>query len=606
MSKKTGLENAAADFPKKPGIYFFMDSQERVIYIGKARCLRDRVRSYFSSTSDYKVNHILRETERIDFILTDSEREAAFLENNFIRRHQPKFNLRLKDDKSFPYLKLFVQDDYPQVKLSRKVEPDGARYFGPFNPAHQARKTIHLLNRYFGIRSCTEKIPGKRVRPCLEFDIKQCSAPCVGYISRRDYRDRVRQALLFLEGKVDKLLPQLRDKMEAAASRQDFEQAAHWRDLIQTLEHIKDKPKLISVKGENTDIIGFQQKENQAAVYVFHMREGKVAESTGHTFTLKQHETEKSVLAKGIRYHYRKAADIPPKVYLPFAPLDPAEISSEIEKRSGISIKFQVPQKGKNKRLVDLAAKNASNVLEKEAGRVHPLHQLHEQLGLPEFPAVIEGIDISNTGGDESVGSLVVFEDGRPRKDLYRKYKIKTVEGADDVRSIAEVVRRRYSRVQKETGPLPNLILIDGGKGQLNAARSSLKELALGDRPLISIAKREETIFSPRHKDGIQLDPSSPALRLLQCIRDEAHRFAISYHRRLRSKKSLGSLLDHIQGIGPRRKSALLKKYRGVDEIKLAPEEDLRSLVGKTAALCLKKKLNAMDSESHYQSDNNR
>jgi excinuclease ABC subunit C len=255
---------------------------------------------------------------------------------------------------------------------------------------------------------------------------------------------------------------------------------------------------------------------------------------------------------------------------------------------------------------VELASKNARMVLGKEAGPDQHLHQLQEQLGLPEFPSIIEGIDISNTGGDEAVGSLVVFEKGRPRKDLYRKYRIKSVEGPDDVRCIAEVVHRRYSRLQKEASPLPNLILIDGGKGQLNAARRALKELGLGNRPLISLAKREETIFSPRHWNGVQLNPSSPALRMLQFVRDEAHRFAVSYHRRRRSQKSLGSLLDHIQGIGPRRKSALLKKYRGLDEIKLAPEADLDTLVGKIAARRLKKNLDALDLESHKQPDNNR
>lgn len=603
MTKKNNLEQAVSEFPKKPGIYFFKNAQGRVIYIGKARSLRDRVRSYFSGASDYKVKNILRETDNIDFILTDSEREAAFLENNFIRRHQPKFNLRLKDDKSFPYLKITVQDEYPMAKLSRKVEPDGARYFGPFNPAHQARKTIHLLNRYFGIRSCKEDIPGRRKRPCLEYDIKQCSAPCVGIISKEEYRDRVRKALLLLEGKVEKLLPQLRDKMAHAAAKKDFEQAAHWRDLIQTLEHLKDKPKLISVKGENTDIFGFHQKCHQAAVYIFHMREGKVIESSGQIFSTPNQESAASLLAKGIRNHYRETADIPPRVYLPFSPADLDEIIEDIQKQTGVYLKFQVPLKGKKKRLVELAGKNAEIMLEKESGRSRPLHHLQEQLTLPEYPAVIEGIDISNTGGAESVGSLVVFEEGRPRKDLYRKYKIKTVEGADDVQSIAEVVHRRYARLQRETRPLPNLIVIDGGKGQLNAARTALENLGLGDRPLISLAKREETIFSPRHWNGIQLERSSPALHVLQFIRDEAHRFAVAYHRRRRTKKSLGSLLDHIQGIGPRRKAALLKKYRGLEEIKLAPEADLRPLIGPSAALKLKEKLEKLNSDSHNHPD---
>lgn len=598
MSQKSNLEKTADGFPEKPGIYFFKDSRGRVIYIGKARSLRNRVRSYFSVTSDRKVKNILCETERIDFILTDSEREAAFLENNFIRQHQPKFNLRLKDDKNFPYLKMTIRDDYPHVELSRRVEPDGARYFGPFNPARQARKIIYVLNRYFGIRSCKEDLSRHRKRACLEYDIKQCSAPCTGRVTLEEYRERVRNALLLLEGKVNKLIPQLRDKMEAAAAGQDFEQAAHWRDLIHTLEQIKDKPKLISVKTENADIFGFHHKNSQAAVFVFHMREGRVVESSGWTFTQKDKESKESILAEGIRRHYLKTQEIPRNASLPFSPARLPEISAEIKDRTGIRIEFQVPQKGRKKRLVELAAKNAAILLEKETSRAHPLHQLQERLDLPEFPSLIEGIDVSNTSGEGSVGSLVVFQDGQPRKDLYRKYKIRTVTGPDDVHSIAEVVTRRYSRLQRENRPLPNLILIDGGKGQLSAARASLEQLGLGGRPLISLAKREETIYRPGRRNGVQLDLSSPPLLLLRHIRDEAHRFAVTYHRWRRSQKSLGSLLDHVPGIGARRKSSLLKKYRGLEEIQLAPEEDLRAMVGKTAARNLKEKLNRLDTTS--------
>jgi len=586
------LRKKIEGFPRKPGIYFFKNKEGEVIYIGKAHSLLDRVRSYFQPTSDLKITNILAETDDVDFILSGSSREAAFLENNFIRRYQPKFNLRLKDDKSFPYLKLTVQERYPAVNFTRRVEEDGARYFGPFSPALQARKTIQLLSKYFGIRICEESVPGKRKRPCLEYDLKLCSAPCVDYISETEYRERVNNALLFLEGKTDKLLRILRQKMEEASGREEYEQAANWRDLIQTIEQVKEKPKLISVEPENKDIIGFSRDRENISLYVFFMREGKVIESESMFFQEKEKSSESEILFKSLEKFYEGRRSLPDKILLPFEPARKEDLSKILSDLKGRKIKVIIPAKGENKKLVELASRNAESLLQKRSEAWSPLHELKKILGLETAPSRIEGFDISNIGGEESVGSMVVFKNGLPSKDNYRKYKIKTVAGPDDVRSLQEVVRRRYSRIIEEKKDLPDLILVDGGKGQLNAARKTLEELGLGRLPVASLAKKEEVIFTPSRKDGIKLDRTSAALKLFQNIRDEAHRFALSFHRLRRKKRSFASQLDGISGLGKKRKAALLEKYRDLTAIKTADFEELAKVISNKAARALLDKFN--------------
>jgi len=587
-SLKAKIEN----FPEKPGIYFFKDSQNNVIYIGKARSLKDRVKSYFQATSDSKVRNILSETVDLEFILTDSEREATFLENNFIRQYQPKFNLKLKDDKSFPYLKLTLHEKFPGIYLTRRVEEDGAKYFGPFSPAHQARKTIHLINKYFGIRGCEEAVPGKRKRPCLEYDLKLCTAPCVRYISETEYRESIANALLFLEGKTEKLLKILKQKMKETATRQEFEQAALWRDFIQTIEQIKEKPKLISVSLEDKDIFGFSRKEVKVALYVFQMRKGKVIESEGIYLQEKPRTSNREILFSQLFKFYKEKKDLPEKILLPFEQLDRDKVLENLSFLRKEKIKILFPQKGKNRKLVELANKNAEILLRKRSKEISPLREAKEILGLKKIPKRIEGFDVSNIGGEESVASLVVFENGLPHKKDYRKYKIRTVEGPNDVASLQEVIQRRYTRVIQEKKALPDLILVDGGKGQLNAAKKSLERLRLGKLSLISLAKKEEIIFTPAHKQGLRLERTSPALKLFQNIRDEAHRFAISFHRLRREKKSFESPLDGIPGLGEKRKTRLLAKYKSIEEIKKAPIEELARIIGRKAAKELKARLN--------------
>jgi len=526
--------------PKKPGIYFFKNAAGKVIYIGKARQLSDRVKSYFQPTSDPKIQNILAETADIDYILTDSEREAAFLENNFIQQHQPKFNLRLKDDKSFPYLKLSVPERFPGIYFSRKVADDGAKYFGPFSPAHEARKTIHLINKYFRVRSCPEAVPGKRTRPCLEFDLGLCSAPCVGRVSEADYKESVDHALLLLEGKTEKLAGALEEKMRQAAETQNFEEAARWRNLIRILENFKVKPKLISVKPENLDIFGHAREGQCHAFDVFIMRKGKVIES--HEFSSEDDESISAarILSDFIRSYYKEETSYPEKLLLPFEPAEKRDLSKWLSSKAKRKVVLAVPIRGKYKSLLDLAGRNAETSLQKRAQDLAPLTELKKALGLETLPVRIEGFDISNTGGTETVASLVTFESGRPQKEGYRKFKVKTVEGPNDVAGLEEVIRRRYRRVLEEKAPLPDLVFVDGGKPQLGTASRALQSLGLERISVVSLAKKEEIIFSPLHKNGLRLDRTSPALKLLQHIRDEAHRFAVKFHRQRRSKRSFG------------------------------------------------------------------
>jgi excinuclease ABC subunit C len=589
---KDTLKEKLAVLPDKAGIYFFKKENGEIIYIGKARSLRDRVRSYFLPTSDFKVSNIISETVDIDFILTGSEREAAFLENNFVQRYQPKFNLRLKDDKSFPYLKLTVAETFPAVSLTRKVETDGARYFGPFSPASQARKTVHLLNKYFGVRACEEAVPGKRRRPCLEYDLKLCSAPCVGYVGEIEYRENVENALLFLEGKTERLLKNLKERMSGAAERQDYEQAAQWRDLIRTIELIKERPKVISVALENIDIFGLAREKDSVCIYVFFMRKGKVREAEEMVLREDEKVSAPEILSRILKDFYEKSEDIPDKILLPVLSSSITDLEERLSAKKGKRVRISVPKKGKDKKLVDLADRNAEILKKKRQAVPSSLEELASVIGLGAPPLRIEGFDISNTGGDESVGSLVVFEKGRPKNDEYRKYKIRTVEGSNDVASLKEVVLRRYSRILEERQKLPDLVLVDGGKGQLQAAETALRALGLGGLPLVSLAKREEIVFTRKMKEGLRLDRTSPALKLLQFIRDEAHRFAISFHRRRREKKSFASELSGIPGLGEKRRQALLSRFHSLEEIKRAPVEELSTIVGSRIAGILKEERN--------------
>ena len=577
--------------PDKPGIYFFKNGREEVIYIGKARSLRDRVRSYFLENADHKVRAIVADTAEVDFILTGSEKEAALLENNYVQRFQPKFNLRLKDDKSFPYLKITLADRFPGIFLSRRVEPDGSRYFGPYVPAQQARRTIRLLNRFFGLRGCEEAVFKNRRRPCLEHDLGYCSAPCVGLTAAEEYGQSTNNALLFLEGRDKELLPILRDKMKEAAGRQEFEQAAQWRDLMATIQEQRLQPRFISAGGEDKDIVGLSRRGGEAAVHVFLMRKGKVNDSEEWIFRSAEGKNDSRLLAQFLRDFYSGSRALPESVLLPSAPEGQAALERDLSSLRGKRVRLLVPERGGNRSLVGLAVRNAEKILagRAEAQASPALAELQSALGLKAPPLHIEGFDISNTGGTETVGSSVSFLDGRPCKDEYRKYKVRTVEGPNDVACLKEIVGRRLRRLREEAR-LPNLILVDGGLGQLGAAREALRDLDLGEVSLASLAKKNEIVYTAAKPKGLALERTSPALKLLQHIRDEAHRFAVSFHRRRRSRQSFSSLLDGVPGLGPKKRTALLSEFKSLEQIQGLSDEELARRIGRRAAQGLKKK----------------
>jgi excinuclease ABC subunit C len=587
MDAFEALKARAAELPAKPGIYFFKNAAGEVVYIGKARSLRDRVRSYFLPNPDFKVRNILRETADIDFILTGSEREAAFLENNYIQQYQPRFNLRLKDDKSFPYLKITACEQYPGIYFSRRVEPDGARYFGPFSPAHRARSSIHLVNRYFRIRGCEESVFKGRKRPCLEYELHLCSAPCVGAISPEEYRADVENACLFLEGRMPELARTLKARMEKAAAEERFEEAARSRDLLRTIEDYRDRPRAISTSLEDQDVAGLARADGRAAIYVFFMRKGKIRDSEAEAIDAPAGAPDADLLGEFLSVFYRDR-ELPPRLLLPVKPAETTGLQSLL---GWAKVRIVVPRAGRNLKLVEMAGRNAEAFLRRQVGDIVALEELREALRLPLPPRTIEGFDISNTGGEESVGSLVVFRDGRPDKDSYRKFLIRTVEGPNDVASMEEVITRRYRKVLDEGAPLPDLIMVDGGKPQLGAAEKALASLGLSRVPLVAIAKREEILYTPALRDGVRLERTSAALKLIQAVRDETHRFAITFHRGRREKRSFESVLDGIPGLGPKKKAALLAKYQDLDGILTAEPSELAAVIGEKPAAAVKERL---------------
>ena len=525
-------------FPQEPGVYFFKNARGGIIYIGKARSLRDRVRSYFQPSDDSKVAAILAETADVEYVLTASEREAAFLENSFIQQSQPKFNLRLKDDKSFPYLRVTAGDPVPGIYFSRRVGPSPARFFGPFSPAHEARQTIHLVGKTFGLRTCEPAVFRNRKRPCLEYDLKLCAGPCVGLIAEAEYRRNVEDALLFLEGKTERLAEELGKRMRRAAGRQDFEEAARWRDVLKSVEQVRIKPALVSVGLEDQDVVGHASGKGLHAVHVFVMRKGKTVRARQVVRDEPPERTREEVLRDMLSIFYAEA-DIPPRILVPFPPADGKRLAAELSARSGRKVGILAAPRGRARAILAMAERNAERVLATRDEALGALLEVKAVLGLEALPVRIEGFDVSNTQGTETVASMVSFENGRPWKDGYRKFKIRTVEGPNDVAALAEVLKRHYGRVVQEGKSLPDLVLVDGGKPQLHAARRVLNELGLGELPLASLAKREETVFSAGRKSGLRLARTSAALKLLQHVRDEAHRFAISFHRKRRGRRSL-------------------------------------------------------------------
>jgi excinuclease ABC subunit C len=531
------LKEAAAELPDKPGIYIFKNARGEPVYIGKARSLADRVKTYFQPSDDPKVGNILAETTRLDFLLTASEREAAFLENNFIQHYQPKFNLRLKDDKSFPYLRLTVQEAVPGVFFSRKVASDGARYFGPFSPAREAGKTLQLLTKSFRLRSCAAAVFRARKRPCLEFELGNCSAPCVGRIGDEDYAASVRDAVFFLEGRTQELAKTLRERMNEAAAAERFEDAARHRDLLKTIEQIRSRPKAISVRLENQDIIGCAQAGPLRTVHVFHMRGGKVRESKEFVLERDPSLSPEEALREFLDEFY-SGHPLPDKIIVPTMPSGAAALRAGWNAVAKRGVILSVPQRGDGRTLLEWAVKNAEILLRKTSDEHVAVEELKSVLGLRALPVRIDGFDVSHTQGVETVAALVTFLIGRPWKDGYRRYRIRTARKSDDTAALSEALERRFTRIIREGQPLADFVLVDGGLPQLHAGRAVLAGLGLPDLPIGALAKREEIIYTPDRPEGIRLEGTSPALKLVQHIRDEAHRFAVAFHRKRRSKRS--------------------------------------------------------------------
>jgi excinuclease ABC subunit C len=582
--------------PNGPGIYLFKDVQGNVIYVGKAGNLRSRVRSYFGAPSKLssKVQQLALEIEDFEFVVTNSEQEALILESNMIKKHSPEYNVRLKDNKSYPYLKIDVNSDWPVVSITRRVAKDGARYFGPFASAGSVRKTLRLIKRIFPFRSCDKPMDGKDKRPCLDYYIGRCLAPCVGAVEKPEYDDVINQVILFLEGKEEVVLRELKAKMRAAVRQLKFERAALLRDQIEAIEDVIEGQKIAATLRGEKDVIGLVQNEDQAYVELFSIRNNKLIGQDHFTMEGVRGESPEQIMTGFVKQYYASASYIPRLILLQYPVEEPAVLSEWLEQQRKGRVELQVPQRGDKKKLVDSAVENAARGLELAQVKemklevvTAGLQELKRALRLPRLPRRIECYDISNIQGALAVGSMVVLEKGWPRPAHYRRFRIKTVAGADDYAMIRETLMRRFKRAstgEGSWGVIPDLVLIDGGRGQLNAALGVRKELGLAV-PMASLAKENEEVFTPGNPEPICLPKDSPALHILQRARDEAHRFAVSYHRKLRHKEAVASALDDIPGIGPRRKRALLRRFGSVEAIRQASLEELGQTESITPAL---------------------
>ena len=562
------LKKKALSAPLSPGVYVFKDSTDRPIYIGKASKLKERLRNYFSS-KDPKVVRMLAEAVSLEFFETRTEKDAFFLENELIRKYQPKYNIRLRDDKSYPYLEITMGNEFPGIYIARRARRKGSLYFGPFVPALWARRIKDLISILFGIRQCREKLDGKRDRPCLDYYIGRCAAPCVGFISRDDYMQRVKRAIDFLKGNVERERQRLKQEMWNAAKNMNFERASYLRDLFFTVEEFSRRPTFDL--NETTDIFGFYQQGTKWALRVERIR-GKRREPK--SFSGESLEPDPVI---AIVQFYERVKNIPQRIVTAFTLIGGERLKEYIKEKFGRDVALETPVGDEN-----FIAERIQREAERLVVGIRPEEELSEVLALPSVPYRIEGMDISHFSGKEVVGSVVVFEGGKPVKEEYRHYKLD--EKNDDFANLAEMVKRRY---QKHTPP--DLLLIDGGRGQLSAVLEALSELGIKVNA-ISFAKGEERIFTPE-RDFV-LPGDSQALKLLQRIRDEAHRFAIGFHRKVRQRREFKTVLEEVKGIGKKRMLELLRKYRSLDEIRNASEEELAAIVGKSEAKALKEKLN--------------
>lgn len=587
--------------PSSPGVYLFKDARGNILYVGKAVNLKHRVGSYFGAGQKLtpKIGRMVSKIADLEYFVTASEQEALILELNLIKRHHPRYNVRLKDDKTFPYLKIDLAEDWPRVHITRRLEENGGRYFGPFASAKSIRQTLKLLKGIFPFRSCSKPITGTDVRPCLDYHIGNCLAPCIGAVSRREYAEVIRQVVLFLEGRQERVVKELKQQMERAAENMEFEKAARLRDQIQAVEQVVEGQRIAArVRGEQ-DVIAFKGDRDQAYVQVFFIRGGKLIGRESFLLQGTSDEAPGRIMSSFIKQFYASAPHIPPHLLLQHPVEDRAMLQEWLSGKRGNRVEIQVPRRGNKKQLVNIVAENVRQGLEQlkikqlaSPGALSAaLEEIKRELALPRLPVRIEGYDISDIQGAAAVGSMVVFEQGRPKPSHYRRFRIKTVSGIDDYAMLGEVLKRRFRRGGDASGSwavMPNLVLIDGGKGQLSAALTAMKEVGAESIPAAALAKENEEIFIPSSSKPIVLPRSSPGLQLLQRLRDEAHRFALGYHQRVRKRQTFASALDSIPGIGPKRKRALLRQFGSVKAIKEAPIDELASIKGITRNLAEK------------------
>jgi excinuclease ABC subunit C len=586
------------------------DARGVVLYVGKAQNLRNRVRSYWQKQAVggevHRIRSVIGRVADVEYTLTDSVSEALLLEANLIKRHQPRFNVRLKDDKSYPYIKVTLADDFPRIERTRKLPADGSRYFGPYASATSVDESMNLIRRLFPFRTCTIDIrEGKRAlqRPCLLYHIKRCQGPCIEAISKDAYRADIEQVELFLEGRQETLVKALQGEMAEAAERTEYERAAVLRDKIRAIERTMESQKMAAFARTELDLVGLARHDNQAAVQLFVVRNGKLIGRDVFLLEAVHDAPDDEVLRGFLEQYYARATAIPVQVLVPSlpGPDEVAVLEAFLAGRRGGPVHLRVPQRGEKRELMALAVRNASETLAREQARwmadqgktLGALRELADALGLADPPLRIECYDISNFQGDQSVASMVLFEDGKPRSGDYRRFRIKSVEGPNDFASHQEVLRRRFRRAKAgEEGSeeelrwrLPDLVIVDGGKGQVSAAAEVLDELGLADLPLAGLAKEREELFLPGRSEPILLAPTSQALYLVQRLRDEAHRFAITYHRNLRAKASVRSAFDDLPGVGPKRRRALLRVFGSARRVREAPVEQIAAVPGIGPAL---------------------
>ena len=594
------IEEELKKLPSRSGVYLMHDASDEIIYVGKAVSLKNRVRQYFQSSRNKgpKIEKMVPLIARFEYIVTDSELEALILECNLIKEYRPKYNTLLKDDKTYPYICITLEEDFPRILFARSIKKGKAKYFGPYTSAAAVKEAIELIRKLYKIRNCNQKLPentGKQ-RPCLYYHIHQCDAPCQGYITSEDYKKKIDKAISFIGGDYGPILKELTDKMQQASEDMRFEEAASYRDLIDSVKRVSQSQKASMSPGDDWDIIALARKKEDAIAQVFYLRDGKLIGREHYYLKIEETQEDAEILREFIIQFYSGSSFIPKKLMLPEETEDSQLIEKWLSEKKGSKVSVVTPQKGKKEKLVELAAQNARIVLEQDTERIKKEEQatvgavrnLGHLIGI-EAPERIEAYDISNISGFQSVGSMVVFENGRKKTGDYRKFKIETVEGPNDYASMREVLTRRFERGLSEDSAgfsvLPDLILMDGGKGQVNICLSVLEEYSL-DIPVCGMVKddRHRTRGLYYNNTEIDIDTHSSEFALITRIQDEAHRFAITYHRQLRSKGQVKSILDDIKGIGPARRKELMRHFTGIEELKNASVEDIQAVPSMNAA----------------------